>query len=213
MSPSGERLIRVLISDTHLRGSGALRRPWRRTPSSATRSSRTCSPRGSARATGPCCWSCLAPDRGCPRCLTSTSATSSAARRTTSRFSTARAATPAPFPSAPRSWRRCGPSRGDAAGTPQCSAPPEDRRAGWAFPASAERLATLAEDACISRPVTPHMLRHTYAVRALLHGNGNVMAISKLLGHRQLSTTQRYLDHLELPDLLASVPALPGARL
>jgi integrase len=55
------------------------------------------------------------------------------------------------------------------------------------------------------------MLRHTYAVRALLHGNGNVMAISKLLGHRQLSTTQRYLDHLELPDLLASVPALPGA--
>lgn len=73
------------------------------------------------------------------------------------------------------------------------------------------RLATLGELAGIARPVTPHQLRHTYAVRALLHGGGNVMAISKMLGHRQLSTTARYLDHLELPDLLASVPALPEA--
>lgn len=74
-----------------------------------------------------------------------------------------------------------------------------------------ERIATAGRQAGIQRTVTPHMLRHTYAIRALLHGNGNVMAISKLLGHKQLSTTQRYLDHLEMPDLLASVPALPSA--
>lgn len=78
-------------------------------------------------------------------------------------------------------------------------------------PGIRDRLAELALAAHIQRSVTPHMLRHTYAVRALLLANGNVMAISKMLGHRQLSTTQRYLDHLELPDLLASVPALPGA--
>lgn len=77
-------------------------------------------------------------------------------------------------------------------------------------PGIRERIAELGRMAAIHRPVTPHMLRHTYAVRALLHGDGNVMAISKLLGHRQLSTTQRYLDHLEMPDLLASVPPLPG---
>lgn len=78
------------------------------------------------------------------------------------------------------------------------------------IPGIRERVAELALLADIHRTVTPHMLRHTYAVRALLHGDGNVMAISKLLGHRQLSTTQRYLDHLELPDLLESVPALPS---
>jgi integrase len=77
------------------------------------------------------------------------------------------------------------------------------------IPGLRERLAQLALRADIHRSVTPHMLRHTYAVRSLLHGDGNVMAISKLLGHRQLSTTQRYLDHLELPDLLLSVPSLP----
>jgi site-specific recombinase XerD len=76
-------------------------------------------------------------------------------------------------------------------------------------PGLRERLAALGLLAGIVRPVTPHMLRHTYAVRALLH-TGNVMAISKLLGHKQLSTTARYLDHLELPHLLESVPQLPG---
>lgn len=78
-------------------------------------------------------------------------------------------------------------------------------------PGIRDRLADLAMAATIHHPVTPHMLRHTYAVRALLLANGNVMAISKMLGHRQLSTTQRYLDHLELPDLLAAVPELPTA--
>jgi site-specific recombinase XerD len=74
-----------------------------------------------------------------------------------------------------------------------------------------DQLAELGRAALIVRPVTPHMLRHSYAVRALKH-TGNAMSVSKLLGHRQLSTTQRYLDHLELPDLLASVPALPSGR-
>jgi integrase/recombinase XerD len=74
-----------------------------------------------------------------------------------------------------------------------------------------DQLAELGRAALIARPVTPHMLRHSYAVRALKH-TGNAMSVSKLLGHRQLSTTARYLDHLEMPDLLASVPALPSAR-
>lgn len=42
--------------------------------------------------------------------------------------------------------------------------------------------------------VSPHALRHTYAIGALRQG-GNVVAVAKLLGHAQVSTTQRYLDH------------------
>jgi integrase/recombinase XerD len=71
-----------------------------------------------------------------------------------------------------------------------------------------DQLAELGRAALIARPVTPHMLRHSYATRCLLHG-GNLMAVSKMLGHQSLATTQRYVDHLELRDLLDAVPALP----
>jgi site-specific recombinase XerD len=35
--------------------------------------------------------------------------------------------------------------------------------------------------------------------------------VAKLLGHRHIATTQRYVAHLELADLRASVPPLPLA--
>lgn len=60
-----------------------------------------------------------------------------------------------------------------------------------------------------AKAISPHSLRHTYALRALQHG-GNVVAVSKLLGHASVSTTQRYVDHLALSELRAAVPALPG---
>lgn len=67
----------------------------------------------------------------------------------------------------------------------------------------------------VAKRVSPHSLRHTYAVRALRAG-GNVVAVSKLLGHASISTTQRYVDHLATSELRATVPPLPvrgsGAR-
>lgn len=60
----------------------------------------------------------------------------------------------------------------------------------------------------VGKRVSPHALRHTFAVRALRSGN-NVVAVSKLLGHASISTTQRYIDHLELGELRAAVPPLP----
>jgi integrase/recombinase XerD len=60
-----------------------------------------------------------------------------------------------------------------------------------------------------AKRVTPHSLRHTYALGALRRG-GNVVAVAKLLGHRHIATTQRYVAHLELADLRAVVP--PAAR-
>jgi site-specific recombinase XerD len=48
--------------------------------------------------------------------------------------------------------------------------------------------------------ISPHALRHTFAIRALQRG-GHVVAVSKLLGHASIATTQRYCDHLEIGDL------------
>jgi len=63
----------------------------------------------------------------------------------------------------------------------------------------------------VAKDVSPHSLRHTYAIRALRAG-ASVVAVSKLLGHSSIATTQRYLDHLELGELRAAVPCLPGGE-
>ena len=67
---------------------------------------------------------------------------------------------------------------------------------------------TLEKASLAVKPISPHSLRHTYAIRALRAG-GNVIAVQKLLGHASVATTQRYLDHLALSELRAAVPPLP----
>lgn len=66
----------------------------------------------------------------------------------------------------------------------------------------------VGEAGIVAKQISPHSLRHTYALRALKRG-GNVIAVSKLLGHASIATTQRYLDHLGLAELRAVVPLLP----
>jgi integrase/recombinase XerD len=80
---------------------------------------------------------------------------------------------------------------------------PVNRPKQWLFPG--DRIdgpitREAVEDACqkahricgISKPITPHSLRHAFAVH-LLESGTDVRTIQLLLGHRSLATTARYL--------------------
>lgn len=58
----------------------------------------------------------------------------------------------------------------------------------------------LAQQAGIQKPISPHSLRHTMAIETLRMG-ASLVVVQKMLGHSSLSTTQRYVDHLERADL------------
>jgi integrase/recombinase XerD len=65
------------------------------------------------------------------------------------------------------------------------------------FPGSVRTIqrtvAAAARRASIRRPVTPHVLRHTFAVTALQRGL-SLPALQQLLGHSDLTTTAIYLN-------------------
>lgn len=52
----------------------------------------------------------------------------------------------------------------------------------------------VAERARIRKPVSPHVLRHTFAV-TYLHRGGNLRALQAILGHSSITTTDIYLNY------------------
>ena len=51
-----------------------------------------------------------------------------------------------------------------------------------------------AEKAKIMKKVSPHVLRHTFAV-CYLHKGGNIRALQEILGHSHIQTTDVYLNY------------------
>ncbi len=52
----------------------------------------------------------------------------------------------------------------------------------------------VAERARIKKKVSPHVLRHTFAV-TYLHRGGNIRALQEILGHSTITTTDIYLNY------------------
>ncbi len=74
--------------------------------------------------------------------------------------------------------------------------------------AAALALKRALEAAGVSRRISPHSLRHTYAVR-FLRATRNVEGLRNVLGHSSLTVTSRYSAHLAIEELQKTVPELP----
>jgi integrase len=68
-------------------------------------------------------------------------------------------------------------------------------------------LPRLANRAGITKRVHAHGFRHSHAAR-LAAGNVPINIISRQLGHSNIGTTSRYLDHIAPGDVIAAVRSL-----
>jgi len=74
-----------------------------------------------------------------------------------------------------------------------------------------ERVRTWGHRAKITRRVSPHRLRHTFATH-LVRAGVNLVTLRDLLGHRQITSTQLYL-HVTAEDLRAAADNHPIGKL
>jgi len=61
------------------------------------------------------------------------------------------------------------------------------------------------EAAGIAKRITPHALRHTFGME-FQRASSDLSKTAKVMGHKTLTTTLRYTDHLQLAELRANLP-------
>ncbi|MEK6200841.1 MAG: tyrosine-type recombinase/integrase [Desulfobulbaceae bacterium] len=86
-------------------------------------------------------------------------------------------------------------------------------RTGRAWVDIRKQIGNAATKAGITKHVTPHLFRHSFAT-ALLNGGSDIRVIQELLGHSELATTQGYtqvadtIKRAEMSKLVANVANL-----
>lgn len=74
-----------------------------------------------------------------------------------------------------------------------------------------ERVRTYSRRAALSKRVSPHRIRHSFATH-LVHSGVDLATLRDLLGHRQITSTQVYL-HVTAEDMRHAAEAHPIERL
>lgn len=74
-----------------------------------------------------------------------------------------------------------------------------------------ERVRKFARISRIAKKVSPHTLRHTFATHLIRNGE-NLVVLRDLLGHRQITSTQRYI-HMTAEDIRAAIDRHPIRKL